>query len=189
MRAPDPRNQQQKDIKTMRIAYTIAPGRGDVDRVLKCFADHLAHRGLRTCGVVQINTERDYASKCDMDVQVLPAGPIIRISEYRGRGARGCRLDPVALEQAVMEVSRRMEAEVDVLIVNKFGKHEAEGRGFRNIIAEALLRDIPVIVGASALNLEAFNSFFAGLATPIAPSVAALVRWFETSHCDCVGMA
>ena len=26
----------------------------------------------------------------------------------------------------------------DVLIVNKFGKHEAEGRGFRMVVAEAL---------------------------------------------------
>ena len=172
----------------MRIAYTIAPGRGDVDRVLWQFADHLAQRGLRTCGLVQINTERDYTSKCDMDVQVLPAGPVIRISEYRGREAKGCRLDPAALEQAVMEVSRRMEGDVDVLIVNKFGKHEAEGRGFRDVIAEALLRDIPVIVGANALNLEAFNGFTADLATPIAPSVEALVRWFETSHRDCVEM-
>ena len=43
------------------------------------------------------------------------------------------------------------------MIVNKFGKHEASGRGFRMVIAEAIERNIPVIVGVSALNLGDFK--------------------------------
>lgn len=85
----------------MKLAYTIARGRGDTDLILQRLATQLAARGFRCCGTVQINSERADSGPCDMDVQVLPDGPILRISQDLGPSARGCRLDPAALETAV----------------------------------------------------------------------------------------
>ena len=65
----------------------------------------------------------------------------------------------------------------DVLIVNKFGKHEAEGRGFRDVIAEALARDMPVLVGTNGLNRPAFDAFAGGLAVELAPAAAEIDAW------------
>jgi hypothetical protein len=161
----------------MNLAYTMAPGRGDTDLVLLTLANDLASRGLRCCGLVQINTERADAGPCDMDVQVLPDGPVLRISLDLGPSARGCRLDPNALETTVGLVSASLNGGADVLIVNKFGKHEAEGRGFRTVIAEALALGVPVIVGVNALNLEAFESFAGGLARRVSPACDALAEW------------
>ena len=73
----------------MKIGYTIAQGRGDTDLLLAKLADRLQARGIRTCGTVQINSEREDRAPCDMDVQVLPDGPVIRISQFLGAGARG----------------------------------------------------------------------------------------------------
>lgn len=166
----------------MKIAYTMSPSRGDTDQVLAYLATQLKNQGLNTCGVVQINTEsEDCVHPCDMDVQVLPDGPIIRISQSLGREAKGCRLDPAALEEAVAEVINRLNDTVDVLILNKFGKHEADGRGFRDLIAEALARDIPVITGVNALNLDAFHEFSGGFATAVDPTVHALSDWLKTA--------
>ena len=128
-------------------------------------------------GVVQINAERDDAGPCDMDVKVLPDGPAIRISQSLGREARGCRLDPAALERAVGLVEARLAEGADCLIVNKFGKHEAEGRGFRTAIAEALSADIPVLVGLNRLNADAFVQFSGGLAVELAPNLEDLANW------------
>lgn len=161
----------------MKLAYTMAPGRGDTDLILSGLARQLAARGLRCCGTVQINTERPDTGPCDMDVMVLPDGPVLRISQHLGRAARGCRLDPAALETAVGLVSARLAQGADVLIVNKFGKHEAEGRGFRDAIATALARDIPVLVGLNALNLAAFEEFSGGLAIALPPDGVALASW------------
>ncbi|MEH6359139.1 MAG: DUF2478 domain-containing protein, partial [Amylibacter sp.] len=117
----------------MKIAYTMSPNQGDTDQILARLAAKLMTGGMRACGVVQINTEKeDSRHLCDMDVQVLPDGPVIRISQSLGPEARGCRLDPSALEDAVAEVAARLGNGVDVLILNKFGKHEADGRGFRD---------------------------------------------------------
>tara|TARA_Y100000815_G_C13112892_1_gene413812 strand:+ start:70 stop:444 length:375 start_codon:yes stop_codon:yes gene_type:complete len=114
-----------------------------------------------------------------MDVRVLPDGAILRISQDLGPQARGCRLDPAALETAVGLVATGLSSGADLLIVNKFGKHEAEGRGFRDVIAEAVAMDIPVLVGLNALNRSAFESFAEGLAIQLPPERAALMAWVE----------
>ena len=72
----------------MKIAYTMAPGRGDTDQLLFTLAQDLAAEGYRTCGTVQINTDRG-GHPCDMDVQVLPDGPVLRISQNLGAEAKG----------------------------------------------------------------------------------------------------
>lgn len=162
----------------MNIAYTMAPGRGDTDLLLHGFARSLIARGLRPSGTAQINTQRADAGPCDMDVFVLPDGPVIRISQDLGPASKGCRLDPEALEEAVGLVSASLERGADCLIVNKFGKHEAEGRGFRPVIAQALELEIPVLVGINALNREAFFGFTEGFAVEIAPRPVALAQWF-----------
>ena len=82
----------------MRLACTLAPGRGDVDLLLARLAERLAARGLRCAGTVQINSEAGPGRPCDMDVRLLPHGPVLRISQSLGPGAHGCRLDPGALE-------------------------------------------------------------------------------------------
>lgn len=163
----------------MDIAYTIAPGKGDTDLLLHGFARSLMAQGIRVCGAVQVNSESCGTGLCDMDVKVLPTGPEIRISQNLGPAARGCRLDPDALEQVVGLVSARLHKGANLLIVNKFGKHEAGGRGFRPVIAEALSLGIPVLVGLNTLNLEAFSNFSSGLARCVPPHSSALGAWFE----------
>jgi len=164
----------------MNLAYTMAPGRGDTDLILQRLAALLAARGLRCLGTVQINSEQVDAGPCDMDVRVLPEGPVLRISQDLGPQARGCRLDPAALEAAVALVAARLSSGADLLIVNKFGKHEAEGRGFRSVIAEAVARDIPVLVGLNALNRPAFEAFADGMAVALPPVPEALMAWLDT---------
>jgi nucleoside-triphosphatase THEP1 len=161
----------------MNLAYTMAPGRGDTDLILEKLARALNARGMRCCGTVQINTQREDSRPCDMDVCVLPNGPVLRISQDLGPIARGCRLDPAALETAVELVSQSLTRDTDLLIINKFGKHEAEGRGFRPIIAEAIAMDVPVLVGVNSLNLEAFETFAGGMALKLRPELAALDSW------------
>ncbi len=162
----------------MRIAYTVAPGRGDTDLLLAGLAEELVAQGIRTVGTVQINTACDDEGPCDMDVRVLPDGPIIRISQSLGKGARGCRLDPGALETAIAHCEARL-GDADLLIVNKFGKQEASGRGFRNLIAEALARDMPVLVGLNRLNHDAFHAFTGDAAVELSPTREALRTWLD----------
>ncbi len=137
----------------MKLAYTICEKPGQTDRTLAALAETLISRGMAVAGVVQTNSKQCDQHLCDMDVRVLPDGTVYRISQSLGKEARGCRLDPGALEQAVGAVSATLGCAPELLIINKFGKHEADGRGFRPLIADALARDISVVLGVSKLSL------------------------------------
>ncbi|MFN4192073.1 MAG: DUF2478 domain-containing protein, partial [Tabrizicola sp.] len=112
----------------MKLAYVTLQGRGRTDALIAAAAERLQAEGLRLAGTVQSNIERPDRRKCDMDLMILPDGPVIRISEDRGGLARGCTLDSGALEQSVAMVQQRLPG-ADLLVVNKFGKREAEGKG------------------------------------------------------------
>jgi nucleoside-triphosphatase THEP1 len=163
----------------MALAYVKTEARGETDRLLTALAARLMDRGARLGGVVQSNVACSDSDLCDMDVQVLPDGPSIRISQSLGRGARGCRLDPEALERAVGLVSRTLADGPDLLIVNKFGKHEADGRGFRPLIGEAMLAGIPVLTGVNATNEAAFLDFAERLAQQLPADLSRLVSWYD----------
>lgn len=165
----------------MTIAYTMAPGRGDTDLLLLQVAQSLIAQGVRPAGTIQMNTERDDAGPCDMYLKVLPDGATLRISQSLGRGSKGCRLDPGALETAVGLVEREVARGADCLIINKFGKHEAEGRGFRHVIADAIARGMPVLVGLNKLNREGFLEFSGGMASEVQPLVSAIEDWLKSA--------
>lgn len=163
----------------MHLAYVTTTDRGATDRLLSAVAERLLASGATLAGVVQTNTECADSSKCDMDVRVLPDGETIRISQSLGTQSRGCRLDPAALERAVGYVTTSLSDAPQLLIINKFGKHEADGRGFRPVIGEALAQDIPVLVGVNGLNEGKFNEFTGGGAEQLEPDADAIVAWFE----------
>lgn len=144
----------------------IGDERGTASLLLAGVADGLARDGIRLAGAVQINTDRPDCA-CDVDLRILgDAGPSVRISQSLGAAARGCRLDPGALEDAAHRVSRAL-AGADLLIVNKFGKQEAEGRGFRTVIAEALDAGVPVLTAVAGDQAGAFRDFAGDLAEEV----------------------
>ena len=168
----------------MHLAYVMTKDRGATDRLLSELADRLQAQSTALAGIVQTNTECHDDALCDMDVRVLPKGETIRISQSLGAGSRGCRLDPAALEQAVPQVTSSLQGQAlpDVLIVNKFGKHEADGRGMRAVIGEALELGVPVISGVNSLNVEAFQAFAGGLGVAVEPNVEALIDWLAQAQ-------
>ena len=161
------------------LAYTMLPGRGDTDLLLATFARAVMDRGHTVCGCVQHNIDKGPDRKCDMMVRTLPGNEVFLISQTLGSGSRGCRLNQDALEKAVAAAEAGYDRHCGVLIVNKFGKHEAAGRGFRGLIARAVEDGVPVIVGLNALNAQAFADFAQGLEVRVEPCLEALMAWLE----------
>ena len=64
-----------------------------------------------------------------------------------------------------------------LILINKFGKEEAQGRGLRPVIAEALIAEIPLGIGASTQNLCDFLTFVGYSATRLRPDVEAITAW------------
>lgn len=144
--------------------------------IARCAAALVAS-GCRLGGIVQSNPHRSGRRRCDMYVKDLLGGDEIKISLDRGNEARGCRLDPNAFARIDAWVERAVLERVDLLIINKFGKEEAHGRGLRPVIADALIAEIPLLIGVSKQNLCNFLTFVGDSATSLEPDIAAIAAW------------
>jgi nucleoside-triphosphatase THEP1 len=116
------------------------------DDILKEVVDRCRARGFRLAGVVQ-HRSREAGHRCDMLLEDLATGQQSSIFAGRGRGAKGCQLDQDAMLQVVSQIERELKGSPKLLILNKFGKVEAEGAGMRDLIAKAAWMGIPAIVG------------------------------------------
>ena len=147
------------------------------DALIAQCAAGLVASGYRLGGVVQSNAHRRGRRRCDMYVKDLLGGDEIKLSLDRGNEARGCHLDPDAFARIDAWVERAVLERVDLLIINKFGKEEAHGRGLRPVIAEALIAEIPLVIGVSTQNLCDFLTFVGDSATRLRPDIEAMTAW------------
>lgn len=157
-------------VKSPMTALVYAAGDPPPQRLLRALADHYRAGGCGVAGVIEHPNGPGGdapSNRCDVRLEVLGTHDFLDLSEDRGRGARGCRLDTDALLRAVQLTQAALDHGAGILLVNKFGKMEAEGGGFRSVIGEAVARGIPVVIGVPARNLEAFRAFAGGLAVEI----------------------
>lgn len=121
--------------------------------------------GLRLGGVIEKPSAPRVAShRCDMSLRDLASGRTIKIYEERGAQARGCRLDLDGLARTCALVLSGLP-DCDLILLNKFGKTEAEGGGFRCVISDALALEIPVVIGVPRRNLAAWRDYAGELST------------------------
>jgi hypothetical protein len=66
---------------------------------------------------------------------------------------------------------------VDLLILNKFGKTEAEGGGLRSALARAIELGVPVLTAVRPPYTETWSGFHAGLAIDLIPDLDVVLAW------------
>lgn len=163
------------------LGYVTATGQGETDRLIASVAAALETRGHRLAGAVQVNLNAPQGHKCFMDLHILPGRDAVRISQDLGPLSQGCRLDPDGLERAAGMALAALDRGADLFVVNKFGKQEIGGRGFRPLIGEALARGIPVLTAVTDGNLAGFETYAQGLGTALAPDLAAVLDWADSA--------
>lgn len=129
------------------------------DTLLAEVAHDLRGQGLKLAGAVQSNVASPGRSRCDIMLEDLATGRIVKASEDRGPMARGCRLDAAALEDIVGLSAAALAPETALVVINKFSKREAEGRGFRPLIEQAVLLGVPVLAAVKRAHLEPWTRF------------------------------
>ncbi len=158
------------------LGYIISDEPGEADAIFGQMATALIAQDVNLTGVVQ-HTTRDEGAKQDMALHLLPNGPLIGISQDLGKGATGCSLDAEGLEHAAGLIATALEGTPDLLLLNKFGKQEAEGQGFRAAIGAALSQDIPVIIGVGRAKLPLFLEFCGEFGEELPKDAQALLAW------------
>ena len=151
----------------------------EADKILSDFGYSLRASGLRVAGLVQLNKFVRNRARCDMEIEELSSGVVLRLSEDRGAGARGCRLDRSALTHAAALLTAALDDAPGVVIINKFGKVEAQGGGTRDVIAAAVQLELPVIVGVPRRNLDPWREFVGNLAEEVSVDPLVVRHWLS----------
>jgi len=141
----------------------------DEDRpeVLARLAQRLCAAGLRLSGAVQIDGPPEGDCACDMDLHLLHDESRIRISQSLGGGASGCRLDAGALEEATAQIIAGLAAAPDLVVLSKFSRQEAAGRGLRAVMAAAVEVGLPVLTTVSTACLPDLLAFAEDMAEAV----------------------
>lgn len=162
----------------MALASVTMEGRGATDRLLAAVVARLAEDGVRPVGVLSAVPPANEPALCESALRLLPDGPVIRITQDLGAGSTACRMDAGAIEEVAGLAEARLSTEGgDLVVLNKFGLSEVEGRGFRTLIAEALGRGLPVLLGLPEIHRAGFERFAEGMATSLPPEEEAILSW------------
>lgn len=159
------------------LAAVRAKAGVSVDMLFAEIVALLRFRGVRIGGVLQENDWSSGDSRPITRLRNLSDGSLIRISQDLGLEARGCRLDPGALAEAAPLLEGMIEAGADLLIINRFGKAEAEGAGLRSVIERAILVGVPVLTAVRTEYVDAWAGFHAGLSMWLPPDSNAILSW------------
>jgi len=138
----------------------------------------LRDNGVAVAGIVPVGSSCDDGRpRCDMELEELATRFVLQLSEDRERKTTGCRLDPAAVQEAAALVATAIRKRPDLLLLNKFGRLECEGRGLCDVIGEALEFGIPVVVGVPQRNLGPWRVFTDGLAAEASIDSLRLRHW------------
>lgn len=160
-----------------RIAAVVYPDEVFPKAIFETFVGKCRVRGLSISGVLQYPAFEGGDHRCDVILEDIATGHRTPLFESRGAGARGCRLDQAALAEVVARIEGYLDIAPDLLILNKFGKVESDGGGFRDLIARAVDLGIAVVIGVPQRNLSHWREFAGDLSVEIPNDEPTLQRW------------
>jgi Protein of unknown function (DUF2478) len=161
------------------LAAVVYGAGDDPDGLLTAFAGDLCRSGRRVVGVTQVG--RSCRSENPrLGAVVLPERELVPLAEDMRTCAAGCRLDAAQLAGVATRLCDAITDGSDLVIINRFGRTEAQGRGLADLIVRALDADIPVLVAVPEHRFAALIKFSDGMNVRLACRRDALDRWWRS---------
>ena len=161
------------------LAAILAAKDVPVDQLLAGAAHRARQAGLRVAGFLQHRETGGEECCRDIEIEHIGTGVTQIISQSLGSGSKGCRLDPAALADVAGALLAEIDDGADMLILNRFGKGETEGHGFRSIIETAYARQIPVLTVVRETYVEGWNDFAGDCGVLLAPDSKTVLGWCD----------
>jgi hypothetical protein len=153
------------------VAALVYAKPDEPDRLLREFVQDLVSRGYRVVGLIQTRLDDGSAA-----VTVLPTGETIPLAPGRGGASHP---DPCDLAKPAARIDALIQSGADLVIINRFGKLEAEGTGLIEEIARALSVDIPVLVAVPEFRFSEWLSFCRGMGVKLPCRNGSLQSWWN----------
>ncbi len=164
-------------IGTVKLAAVAYQTGFQIDEFLIHAANLLRADHVRLSGILQENTRNAAGSCSAMTLIDLTSQSRFGISQDLGSQAQGCRLDPHGLTEIGALLDRSLDRTIELLVLNKFGKAEAEGGGLRSVLAHVIETGIPLLTAVRPPYIEAWSEFHGGLAVDLPTDLGRVLAW------------
>ena len=149
----------------------------DPDQILRDFAADLNGLGHRAVGLVQARQHCTDAPK--LSATLVHTGEELELFQKLGSCSTGCRLDVGRLLGAGQRIASAIDAGADLLVVNRFGRQEREGKGLSYLVERALSADIPVVIAVPSHRFADWIKFADGMSVKLPCHREALDAWWN----------
>ena len=163
----------------VKAAAVIRPRGGEIVDCLEGFTRILQGQGYVVRGLIQRNGPDNPACGCTMMLVDLDTSDHYRISQNLGPESTCCRVDTAGFAEASQVLRRAMASDTDLVVVNKFGKLEAQGLGLADEMMAIMAQGIPLITTVEMTSLEIWREFTGGLADELPANCGGLMRWWD----------
>jgi nucleoside-triphosphatase THEP1 len=166
-------------VDPRKLAAVVYDDGVAVDALLLAFAERLGSEGVRVGGVVQVpRLGPGCGPKAPLQLRDLADGEVFPICQDLGGGANDCGLDPTKLRQAAWRIRSAAETS-GLVVVSRFGKEEARGKGFRDELAHAAAFHRPVLTAVHRGRVDNWLAFTEGIGTLLDARLWVLEDWWR----------
>jgi hypothetical protein len=149
----------------------------DPDQILREFASDLKASGYRAVGLVQLGHHCTDTPK--LSAMLVHTGEELPLFQNLGACSTDCRLDVGQLLDAGAQVASAIDQGADLVIVNRFGRQEREGKGLSYLVEHALSADIPVVIAVPSHRFADWIRFADGMSVKLRCNRGALDAWWN----------
>jgi hypothetical protein len=160
-----------------RIAAIRIADDTPTDDLLETVVRALQEEGSIVAGFIQRKGRMELSGHAEMLLEEISSGRRLCISQPLGKDSRGCRLNPQAVADIAGPLLGAIESKPDLLVLNRFGKGESEGQGFRSVLEKAFLLGIPVLTSVKQTYADAWEAFAGDCSTSLRPSLDSVLGW------------
>lgn len=156
-------------------AAILDDGTADVDELLAAVVAQQKQLGRRVRGLLLTFPEGREGCQRPMVMVDIATGEPYTVSQDLGAGATGCRADLQGFARAGQVLHSALD-DAELVVCNRFGSLEADGKGFAAELLAILAAGIPLLTAVSASRRDRWFEFSGGAAV-LPADVDAIDMW------------
>ncbi|MCP4186659.1 MAG: DUF2478 domain-containing protein [Gammaproteobacteria bacterium] len=143
------------------------------------FAEKLKTQNIKVGGVLQealLGSEGEVIGLDAIDVATDERLPVSRATGNKGE----CGMDVAALADTTGIIRSAIDQGVDLVVVEKFGELEKQGKGLIDEIMQTIVEEIPLLISVSASSLDAWQECSGELGDVLSFDEKSFQDWWQS---------
>jgi hypothetical protein len=169
-----------KKIAVMKIAVIRGAPGPLIQQLFQTLADRW-RSSLRLAGVIAEDHGLPDRACTAGYLRGLGSGERFPIFQDLGPGSQTCHLEGGGALAAAVAVQRDIAAGCDLVLLNKFGKLEADGGGLRDAFSEAIEAGVPVLTSVAPAFAAAWEEFADSLYVVLPADADRIEAWRQAT--------